>query len=511
LGTVGEFFIPPGQRQHISNDDREVKKNEERTATGIVVRRNFDPTGTLEIYNIDSGTRVNRCKVKLVRQPSAALKAQIRALTPPNEVVAEDMILPIPRITQSSKRSLPPPADSPLDPSLPTEVTDTVEARGENDASGPEVEQAPQSTDADAPNDMPVVRSTDDTQQAAPSEEIETEKSSADNNDIVTDESEDVSQDQTSQRGVTGVPCNDAAPPATTTGSNTTPMTTSPLTDEYNTSVDNKQDFPRRPGLRKLTRKTQEPVPSTLPPPAKVRAQRSNAGRQPERYAHMAGQTTTIANQFQEYVYSAADNLTIAQAKQKYPVEHQESLKKELQQFHDMSVGKPIHKMVITGLKHNKIIGCRGFYKEIFDLRTGALKKLKYRTVPQGHLLDRGLYEPQETTSPTVSMESIFTCINIAAKENRFGFTMDIPGAYLNADLKDKHVVRFPKDLAAEYVALYPKFVEYLQPDGTMLILVEKAWYGLVESSALWYKELKGFLGGLGYVVHPSDMGVSSN
>ena len=93
----------------------------------------------------------------------------------------------------------------------------------------------------------------------------------------------------------------------------------------------------------------------------------------------------------------------------------------------------------------NNIIGCRGFYKEIFDLRTGALKKLKFRTIPQGHLLDRGLYEPQETTSSTVSTESIFTCINIAAKEVRKDFTMDIPGAYL----KDKYVVRFSKTLPA--------------------------------------------------------------
>ena len=74
-------------------------------------------------------------------------------------------------------------------------------------------------------------------------------------------------------------------------------------------------------------------------------------------------------------------------------------------------------------------------------------------------------------------MESIFTVINIAAMEDRYGFTMDIPGAYLNAFLKDKHVVRFPADLAAEYVALFPEYIDYLQPDGTLLMLIEKALY----------------------------------
>jgi hypothetical protein len=521
LGTIGEFFIPPGQRQPSTKEERDVKKNEERTATGIVIGRNFDPTGTLTIYNIDSGTRVNRCKVKLVRQPSAALKSQIRALTPTTkEVVADDMILPVPRITQSTKRSNTS-QDAPLDPSLPTVVTDTEERRGDNnDASDQVVEQTShrdedtRSTDADDP-DMPAVRSTDDTSVrstddtlAAPTEDIEKEQSIEDN-DL---ENDLENNNNTSQHDeITGVSEADNTPSNVTAGSNDMPVTTSPLTNDSSTDVHEQQDYPRRPGLRKLTRKSPTAVNDTTTttpiPPPKVRAQRSNAGQQPKRFVNMAGQKVNLENQFQEYVYTANDNMTIAQAKKKYPVEYKKSLQKELTQFYDMQVGTPIHKMV-KGLKHDTIIGCRGFYKEIFDLRTGILKKLKFRTIPQGHLLDRRLYEPQETTSPTVSMESIFTCINIAAKENRKGFTMDIPGAYLNADLKDKHVVRFPRDLAAEYVALYPKYVAYLQPDGTMLMLVQKAWYGLVESSALWYKEIRGFLEGLDYVVHPSDMGI---
>jgi hypothetical protein len=39
-------------------------------------------------------------------------------------------------------------------------------------------------------------------------------------------------------------------------------------------------------------------------------------------------------------------------------------------------------------------------------------------------------------------------------------------------------------------------------------MLIEKALYGLVESSALWYQEIKTFLKELGYAMHPSDMGI---
>jgi hypothetical protein len=41
-----------------------ISKNEERTATGIVIGRNYDPAGILKVYMIDSSTVVNRAKLK---------------------------------------------------------------------------------------------------------------------------------------------------------------------------------------------------------------------------------------------------------------------------------------------------------------------------------------------------------------------------------------------------------------------------------------------------------------
>lgn len=99
-----------------------MKKNEERTATGIVVGRNIDETGTLAIYNIDTGTRVNRCKTKLVRQPSGALRAQIKALAVLREVVDDDLVIPGTRLTQSTRplhRSDAPLATSDLPDTMP--------------------------------------------------------------------------------------------------------------------------------------------------------------------------------------------------------------------------------------------------------------------------------------------------------------------------------------------------------------------------------------------------------
>lgn len=519
VGTVGEFFVPPTKQQGTSKEDREVKKNEERTATGIVIKRNFDATGTLEIYNIDEGTRVNRCRVKLIRQPSTALKSKLHALAPAKVVVDEDMFLPVPKMTSSSKRSRQTnPTDAPLEAPAPPQVTtdDSEDRRGDNiiDASSPMVElqqdntlldnpSEPQSTDVEN-DDMPSVRSTDDSEDTAPIEVTEKAEQSTQSSDSNPDDTQ-THCDTSTVTGVTEV--TDHITPNTGSNShNSTPdMNLSP------NHVDvQQQDYPRRPGDRGLIRKAnpqQQEHQKETAAPGRVRAQRSNAGKQPQRFAHLADITTDLDHTFQNYVYTAADNMTIAQAAAKYPDLHCKALNAELKQFHDMGVGRPIKQMP-SGLKHHKILGCKGFFKDIFDLRTGVLKKLKFRIVPHGHLLDRNLYDPKEMTSPTVAMESIFSCINIAAKENRHGFTMDIPGAYLNAQLKDKHVVRFPRDLATAYIQLYPEYLSNLQSDGTLLMLIEKALYGLVESSALWYEEIKKFLENLDYKVHPSDLGV---
>lgn len=194
-------------------------------------------------------------------------------------------------------------------------------------------------------------------------------------------------------------------------------------------------------------------------------------------------------------------------AKDKYPDHYKESMEKELRQFHDKSVAEVID-VPVQGLKHTKIIGVKGFFKASVDLETGNFRKLKFRLVPQGHLVDRALYGMEETTSPTVSLETVMAVLNVAAYENRSGFTMDIPGAYLNAELKEPHMIKFPPDLAREYVRLFPHLQDRFQSDNSLLLIVRKAFYGLPESSALWYKDVSAFLNNLGYKQHPADQGL---
>ena len=274
-------------------------------------------------------------------------------------------------------------------------------------------------------------------------------------------------------------------------------------TAETEENLDEIRDTPKLPRkIRRLQKKLNDkrmkaekkskPFMPETPPTGLRYPKRSNRNNLPSKYVHAS---------------AATDNMSIKQARERFPKLYREAMRKELQQLHNKKVIEAID-VPISGLKHSKVIGVKGFFKEKLNISTGQFEKLKFRLVPHGHLVDRSLYSFDETTSPTVSLESVFATINLAAYENRRGFTMDIPGAYLNAELKEPHMVRFGVDLAAEYINLYPKYKRHLQDDGTMLFVVKKAFYGLPESSALWYDDISKFLLEKGYKSHPCDKGL---
>ena len=87
--------------------------------------------------------------------------------------------------------------------------------------------------------------------------------------------------------------------------------------------------------------------------------------------------------------------------------------------------------------------------------------------------------------------------LSIAASEGRSAITIDIGGAFLNADIAPTGVKvhmrldRMMTQLLIEIDASYKQFVE---TDGSMVVQLDKALYGCVEAAALWYSDLRGKL-----------------
>lgn len=466
LGLVGEFRVPEGTHTAHGEEEREALKNESRTATGIVVRRNLDSHGTLQVYLIDTGKFVNRAKLLQARRQSADLRKQLETLSPKQDIDINDSIKVCPKLTSSYKRRQ---GEVDLQPE-----TD----RGDSISDNSPVSDREERGTLDGPNDMENTTSeavTDDNEEEMDVQEPDEGDPGSDS------ESEKADEDKSSSYSADSSDEDDA--------------------DSATLGNDMPDELPKRPKrAAKLVRK----VRGNNKPNRINNKKRRKPDMSVPAAERKSARTKSMPSRFAN---AANDNMNIYTAKEKYPNEYKESMEKELRQFHDKSVAEVID-VPVQGLKHSKIIGVKGFFKASSDLETGKFKKLKFRLVPQGHLIDRSLYGMEETTSPTVALETVMAAINVAAYERRIGFTMDVPGAYLNAELKEPHMVKFPPDLAREYVRLFPQYKSRLQKDGSLLMLVRRAFYGLPESSALWYKEFSQFLLEQGFKQHPADKGL---
>ena len=130
--------------------------------------------------------------------------------------------------------------------------------------------------------------------------------------------------------------------------------------------------------------------------------------------------------------------------------------------------------------------------------------KLKARLVGGGDCQDRSLYSRADTSSPTASTSAIMIVAQLAAAEGRHVISLDIGSAYLNA--------RMPKDdpsklvfmaiapiIATILVDIDPSYKKFLRPNGSIIVELDQALYGCIESAVLWYNELSTFLGSIGF------------
>ena len=129
--------------------------------------------------------------------------------------------------------------------------------------------------------------------------------------------------------------------------------------------------------------------------------------------------------------------------------------------------------------------------------------ELKGRMVENGRQLQKRP-EYQNLFSPTSSPLTTMTHLTVASHQRRkHVFSVDFPGAYLKVDRAKHHMpteyTRITGQLAKLFIAEEPSLAEYLT-DGTIYFELIKSVYGLTESAALWFKELRDMLIGLGYI-----------
>jgi hypothetical protein len=183
------------------------------------------------------------------------------------------------------------------------------------------------------------------------------------------------------------------------------------------------------------------------------------------------------------------------------------------------TIGKPARDSIckeLLGIHHQK---GRKFKQKTKKVRsflslkekftsTGDFEKLKARLVAGGHMQDRSEYTEADTSSPTVSLSALYIVAAAAAKEHRKVATADLGQAFLKAKLYREVVMSLEPRLAATLAEELQEYLEFINVDGSLTLVLEKALYGLVESSLLWYETLSGFLKDRGFKENPSVLNV---
>jgi hypothetical protein len=99
----------------------------------------------------------------------------------------------------------------------------------------------------------------------------------------------------------------------------------------------------------------------------------------------------------------------------------------------------------------------------------------------------------------------------LAAAEGRHVISLYIGSAYLNA--------KMPKDDPSKlvFMAIAPiianiltdidrTYKKFLRPNGSIIVTLDQALYGCIESALLWYKELSSFLASISFTPNPYEI-----
>ena len=187
-----------------------------------------------------------------------------------------------------------------------------------------------------------------------------------------------------------------------------------------------------------------------------------------------------------------------------YPSAAKAAMRKEIGTILRKQVTKPVVLKSLSPIQRRSIIRSSMFLREKY-LSTGEFDLLKARFVAGGNMQDRSVYSEGETSSPTVAISSAYMLMAIAAHERRKVATMDVGVAYLNAVMERDVFMRVEPSIAEVFVELDPSYSGAINPDGSLVVKLEKALCGCVESSKLWYDNISSKLLNLGFVKNEKD------
>jgi hypothetical protein len=178
------------------------------------------------------------------------------------------------------------------------------------------------------------------------------------------------------------------------------------------------------------------------------------------------------------------------------------ALGKEVEQLYTRKVAKPVYGNDLT--KEEK----RASLRYLMFLTKKRCGRIKARGCADGRK-QRETTSKEDASAPTVSIEAVMLSAVIDAMEGRDVATVDIPGAFMQADIDEVVHVKFEGEIAEMLVKLDPKlYRKYVRDEnGKSVLYVEllKALYGTLKAALLFWKLLTKKLVSWGFVINPYD------
>jgi hypothetical protein len=197
-------------------------------------------------------------------------------------------------------------------------------------------------------------------------------------------------------------------------------------------------------------------------------------------------------------------NISVKRAIKEHGVIAEGAIRAELQQMVDKWVWTLVKLDQIPPIKRGKIFRSKMFCKAKFNA-DGTFDKFKAHLVAGGDMQVETDYD--DLSAPTVATSSAFATAAIAAAEGRHVMAIDIGCAYLNTPMATGVLVhmRLNAEISKILMSISSDYTEYTDPKGCVVVLLDKALYGCIESASLWYNHLSLTLTRAGYVPNQYD------
>ena len=183
------------------------------------------------------------------------------------------------------------------------------------------------------------------------------------------------------------------------------------------------------------------------------------------------------------------------------------AVKSEMQQLHTRKVMTAKKPTELTPAQKREALAYLMFLKR---KRCG---KVKGRGCADGR--KQRLYTAKEdASSPTVSTEAVFITAVIDALEGRDVAVVDVPGAFMQADMDEEVYVRFTGKMVELLLEIdrdmYQECVTMERGEKVMYVKLLKALYGTLRAARLFWEKLSAKLVEWGFQMNPYDACVAN-